>query len=424
MDTTTERAPSGWRWIPSLYFAEGIPYVVVMTVAVAMYKDLNVSNTYIAFYTSWLYLPWVLKPLWSPVIDLLGTKRRWIVLLQFVIGAALACVALAVPTSRFLQLTLAILWLIAFSSATHDIAADGFYMLGQPVHLQAAFVGIRNTAYRLAMITGQGGVVFVAGVLHESTGSAPRAWSIVFCLIAALFGAVAAYHTWALPRPLADTTSPKARAFLREFFEVFLAFFRKKDLPVILAFLLLYRLAEAQLLKLVQPFLLDSRAVGGLGLSLKEVGLVYGTVGVAALIVGGIIGGVAVSRYGLKRMLWPMIIVMHVPDLVFVLFAFAQPQNLLVIGAGLAIEQFGYGFGFTAYMVYMILVAEGEHKTAHYAICTGFMALGMMLPGFAAGWIEDHIGYRNFFLYVCAATIPSFTAAALLKIEPGFGKKA
>jgi len=416
-------APSGWRWIPTLYFAEGIPYVVAMTVSVVMYKNLRISNTDIALYTSSLNLPWVLKPLWSPVVDLFGTKRRWIFLLQFVVGAALAGVSFAVPTAHFFGLTLAVFWLMACASATHDIAADGFYLLAQPAHAQAAFVGVRNTFYRLAMLAGQGGVVFLAGTLQTRLGSVTRAWTLVFVAMAAVYGLIAAYHAWALPRPAADGPNRTGRSFAGGFVQVFADFFRRPDLAVTLAFLLLYRFAEAQLLKLVTPFLLDARAVGGLGLSTQRVGVVYGTVGLAALLVGGIIGGVLISRYGLKRMLWPMLVVMHLPNLVFVALAFTQPQNIALIGAALAVEQFGYGFGFTAYMMYMILVAEGAHKTAHYAICTGFMALGIMLPGMAAGWIEDHLGYQRFFLYVCLATIPSFTAAALVKIDPAFGKR-
>ncbi|PTX90995.1 AmpG family muropeptide MFS transporter [Opitutus sp. ER46] len=418
------RASAAWRWIPTLYFAEGIPYVIVMTVSVVMYKNLHISNTDIALYTSWLYLPWVIKPLWSPLVDLLGTKRRWTYLLQLVIGAALACVALTVPTTHFFQMTLAVFWLMAFSSATHDIAADGFYMLAMPPHQQAAFVGVRSTFYRMATLTGQGGLVYLAGALQERYGSVTKAWSIVFWIIAGVFVVAGLYHSWALPRPETDRPDTTNRSFLSGFAAVFVEFFRRKEIGRILAFLLLYRFAEAQLLKLVTPFLLDARDVGGLGLTTKQVGIVYGTAGVIALTVGGIVGGIIISRYGLKRMLWPMIIIMHVPNLVFVLLAFTQPQNLWLIGAALSVEQFGYGFGFTAYMMYMILAAEGHHKTAHYAICTGFMALGMMLPGMAAGWIEDHLGYQKFFLYVCAATIPSFIAASLVRIDPAFGRKA
>ena len=419
----SSRPRSVWQWIPTLYFSEGLPYVVVMTVSVVMYKNLQVSNTDIALYTSWLYLPWVIKPLWSPLVDLFKTKRFWIVALQFVLGASLALVALTVPGPAFFRGTLAVFWLMAFSSATHDIAADGFYLLAMPTHQQAAFVGVRNTFYRLATLAGQGGVVYLAGALQTMTGDVTRAWSLMFWLIAAFFVAAALYHLVALPKPASDRMVKREARFAADYFLVFAEFFRKPGIKTILGFLLLYRFAEAQLLKLVVPFLLDTRAVGGLGLTTQQVGVIYGTIGVAALTVGGLVGGYVISRFGLKRLLWPMILAMYVPNVVFILLALARPENLFAIGAALAVEQFGYGFGFTAYMVYMMMVAEGEHKTAHYALCTGFMALGMMLPGMAAGWIQDHLGYLNFFIWVCVATIPSFAATALIKIDPAFGKK-
>jgi PAT family beta-lactamase induction signal transducer AmpG len=413
-----------WRWIPSLYFAQGIPYVVVMTLSVVMYKNLKVSNTDIALYTSWLYLPWVIKPLWSPVVELYQTKRCWIVGLQFVIGAALAAVALTLPGPDFFRYSLAVLWLLAFSSATHDIAADGFYLLALPPNQQAAFVGVRSTFYRVAMIAGQGGLVWLAGYLQQSLGSVTQAWAWVFLSAAAFFLLVGLYHHLiALPRPAVDQPAANQPQMLAGWIAVFAAFFRKRDIGLILGFLLLYRFAEAQLLKLVTPFLLDPRPAGGLGLTTQQVGIIYGTMGIAALTVGGVAGGVAISRFGLKRMLWPMILAMYAPNVAFIFLALAQPENLALIGAALAVEQFGYGFGFTAYLVYMMMVAAGEHKTAHYAICTGFMALGMMLPGMAAGWIQEHLGYVNFFLWVCVATIPSFAATALIKVDPAFGRK-
>ena len=414
-----------WRWVPTLYFAQGIPYVVVMTLSVVMYKNLELSNTDIALYTSWLYLPWVIKPLWSPIVDLLREKRWWIVTLQCVIGASLALVALAVPAPHFFQLTLAVFWLMAFSSATHDIAADGFYMLALGERQQAAFVGVRSTFYRLAMIAGQGGLVVLAGTLRDASGSFTYAWSVVFFVLGAMFIAAALLHHIVLPRPAADHAAPRNAQFVAEFFAVFAAFFRKKDIAVILTFLLLYRFAEAQLLKLAAPFLLDARGVGGLGLTTQQLGIAYGTVGVAALTVGGILGGVYISRVGLKRALWPLLFAMHVPNLAYVALALWLPQSLWFVGGAIAVEQFGYGFGFTAYMVYMLMVASNdpEHRSAHYAICTGFMALGMMLPGMAAGWLQTQLGYTNFFIWVCVATLPSFGAAALLKIDPAFGRR-
>ena len=424
MDSTDQTTRNPWSWIPTLYFTQGIPYVVVMTLSVIMYKNLGLSNTDIALYTSWLYLPWVIKPLWSPLVDLRGCKRQWTVLLQVVLGAALAAVALTLPAPHFFQFSLAVFWLMAFSSATHDIAADGFYMLALNPHTQAAFVGVRSTFYRLAMIAGQGGLVYVAGELAESTGNVRLAWSLVFCLLAVVFGLAALYHRSALPRPAADRLSvAEGRHLWRDFTAVFGAFFKRPDVGSILSFLLIYRLAEAQLIKLVTPFLLDARSAGGLGLKTQEVGLAYGTVGVVSLLIGGLCGGVVISRFGLKRVLWPLVITMHLPDLIFVYLSQAQPTNLGVICASLAVEQFGYGFGFTAYMLFMIMVADGAHKTAHYAICTGFMALSMMLPGMPAGWIQEHLGYPRFFLWVCLCTIPSFVATALIRVDPEFGRK-
>jgi len=418
--------PGPWRWIPTLYFGQGLPYVVVMTLSVVMYKNLGVSNTEIALYTSWLYLPWVIKPLWSPLVDLLGRKRQWIVALQFALGAALAGVALTLPGTAFLRMTLAVLWLMAFASATHDIAADGFYMLALTQKTQSAFVGVRSTFYRLAMIAGQGGLVFLAGALGERLGSPVAAWQLVFALLAGFVGLLAAWHLWALPRPPIDQPAPRSGRLWVDFVAVFAAFFGRPDIARVLAFLLLYRFAEAQLLKLVTPFLLDPVAVGGLGLKTQDVGLAYGTVGVIALTLGGLLGGWVISLGGLKKLLWPLIVCMHVPNLVFVALAIAQPQALWLVSVAIAVEQFGYGFGFTAYMVFMLMVAEGHdnpHKTAHYALCTGFMALGMMLPGMAAGWLQERLGYLDFFVWVCVATIPSFAAAAWVRIDPTFGRK-
>ncbi|MDM4768171.1 MFS transporter [Pelomonas sp. SE-A7] len=420
--TPANRSP--WSWIPTLYFGQGIPYVVVMTLSVIMYKNLEVSNTDIALYTSWLYLPWVIKPLWSPLIELFGTKRLWVVVLQFFVGAALAMVALTLPGPDFFRWSLAVFWLMAFASASHDIAADGFYLLALPTHSQAAFVGVRSTFYRLANIAGQGALVYLAGELQERTGSMKTAWSVVFFVLCGLFIAMAVYHRFMLPRPETDKPVPGGGDTLREFGRVFARFFAKPGIVVILGFLLLYRFPEAQLLKLATPFLLDKPELGGLGLSTKQVGIAYGTVGLIALTLGGLLGGWVISRIGLKRALWPLILLMHVPNVVFLLLAMAQPHSLWIVSSALAVEQFGYGLGFTAYLMYMILVAEGEHKTAHYAICTGFMALGMMLPGMWSGALQAWLGYHWFFVWVLVATIPSFAMAALIKIPEGFGKKA
>lgn len=416
-----------WAWIPTLYFAQGIPYVVVMTLSVIMYKNMGVNNTDIALYTSWLYLPWVIKPFWSPLIELFSTKRVWIVALQFAVGAALACVALTIPGPGYFKMTLAVFWLMAFASASHDIAADGFYMLALPEHSQAAFVGVRSTFYRLANIGGQGGLVYLAGELQERTGSMQTAWSLVFGVLTALFVVIGLYHWLVLPRTTADvrgTGHARPTELARAFLQVFAAFFKRPGILVVIGFLLLYRFPEAQLLKLATPFLLDKPELGGLGLSTKAVGIAYGTVGLTALTLGGLLGGWVISKVGLKRALWPLILLMHVPNAVFVYLAMAQPQDVVIVSAALAVEQFGYGLGFTAYLMYMILVSNGPHKTAHYAICTGFMALGMMLPGMWSGWLQQLLGYLPFFIWVMAASIASFTMAALIDIPEDFGKKS
>lgn len=420
-DSPQPRSP--WWWIPSLYYGQGLPYVVVMTLAVVLYKNLDLDNTAIALYTSWLYLPWVIKPLWSPLVDLLRTKRWWIVTLQLLVGATLAAVALSLPAPGFVQLSLAMFWLLAFASATHDIAADGFYLLALQQHQQAAFVGVRSLFYRVAMISGQGGLVYAAGRLAESTGQVVLAWQLVFGGLAVLFAALALWHRALLPRPAADHAAAPGQGLWRGFAETFASFFRRPDIVRVLAFLLLFRLGEAQLVKLVTPFLLDPASRGGLALSTAQVGLVYGTVGVGALTAGGLLGGWVISRHGLARWLWPMVLAIHLPNLLFVALAAWQPQNLLFITAAVACEQLGYGFGFAAYLMFMILVAEGPSKTAHYALCTGFMALGMMLPGMVSGWLQQQLGYTHFFVWVCVATLPSVAVAATLKIPPDFGRK-
>ncbi len=612
--TRTKNNP--WSWVPSLYSAEGIPYVVVMVVSVIMYKRLGISNTDIALYTSWLYLPWVIKPLWSPIVDLLKTKRFWIITMQLIIGAGLAGVALTIPVPNFFKYTLAFFWLLAFSSATHDIAADGFYMLGLTKHQQAYFVGIRSTFYRLAMITGQGLLIIVAGYLESSTGlgqielnvktvnnnfvqetfndssitqidgqlrllhypnelkistntiskekydslqqfiesenikngyliktesktttnkiketpswwneiivgnlenfiknnfgktvikksadskignvgiayfylSKPPAqdeeivvnlshssgdksinlvkgtrfvftkenwnkpaiaffqidpklkkassasfqaisgnitlaWSITFGILAAMFFFFFVYHKFILPKPASDVSAKGENSnVFGEFFATFALFFKKKHIGVIIAFLLLYRLGESQLVKLASPFLLDAREVGGLALTTGEVGFVYGTIGILALVIGGLLGGFLAAKDGLKHWLWWMLIAINLPNAVYIYLSYAQPESFFAVLASVAVEQFGYGFGFTAYMLYMIYVSDGEHKTAHFAITTGFMALGMMIPGMISGWLQELIGYQHFFIWVIIATIPAFIITKFIPLDAEFGK--
>lgn len=598
-----------WKWVPSLYFAEGIPYVLVMTLSVIFYKRMGISNKDIAFYTSLLYWPWVLKFLWSPFIDMYKTKRFWIIIMQLLIGGGLAGVAFTTPLPNFMQYTLAFFFLLAFSSATHDIAADGFYMLGLSKHDQAFFVGIRSTFYRLAMLTGQGLLVILAGYfeaktglppveltvnaieLNDSTvfnpeditintndqslyvvsaedlsisrknigksnannilksvenwntkhgfylpeesvkaksswwkrtvsdplktslknkfnsksledfnevgnigityfhlnkkpgegetvvfnisyskgdksiglaksyriefnernwnkpalvafqvdpklqndasavfsglsGNIPYAWALVFGIITLVFLVFYVYHRIVLPKPESDRPNvTEGSNPFKEFISVFAEFFRKKNIGVIVTFLLVYRLGESQLVKLASPFLLDPREMDGLGLTTGQIGLIYGTIGIIALSLGGIIGGIVASRKGLKYWLWWMVIAMNLPNLVYVFLSYTMPSSLWIVGSSVAIEQFGYGFGFTAYMLYMIYVSDGKHKTAHFAITTAFMAFGMMIPGMISGWLQEIIGYQSFFIWVMICTIPSFLVIPFLKVDPKFGVK-
>ena len=423
--TGTKNSISPWYWIPSLYFAQGLPYVMVMTVSVIMYKRLGISNTDIALYTSWLYLPWVIKPFWSPVVDMFKTKRLWVLATQILMGAGFAGIALTLPTDAFFRITLAVFWILAFTSATHDIASDGFYMLALGVKEQSFFVGIRSTFYRIATIAGQGGLVVVAGWLEKSTGSITAAWSSTFLVVAALFVLIFGYHTAALPRPDSDAAVSRERvcvsSLFREFGAVFSSFFKKRHIATAILFLLLYRFPEAQLVKLINPFLLDPVENGGLGMSTEAVGIAYGTIGITGLSAGGIIGGICAARGGLAKWLWPMAWSLSLTCLAFVFLAYLQPQNIAVISACIFVEQFGYGFGFTAYMLFMIYFSQGEHKTAHYAICTAFMALGMMLPGMAAGWIQEMLGYERFFVWVMICCAITIAVCAFVKIDAGYG---
>lgn len=419
---TGSRSP--WAWIPTLYFAQGLPYVAVMTISVIMYKRLGISNTDIALYTGWLYLPWVIKPFWSPFVDIISTKRRWTLTMQWLIAAAFAGIAFALPTPLWFSLTLAVFWLVGFTSATHDIAADGYYMLALTEHQQSLYVGIRSTFYRVATVVGQGVLVIIAGALETSTGDIPLSWAIIFGILSLLFLGFALYHSWAMPKVERKGAALRSASEVwKEFIDVFAEFFRKKQVWVAIVFMLLYRLPEAQLVKLINPFLLDPTEAGGLGLSTAQVGIVYGTVGIIGLTVGGIIGGIVAARRGLKFWLRPMAWSMSLTCLTFVYLSFVPSPSLPVINICVFIEQFGYGFGFTAYMLYLIYFSEGRHRTAHYSICTGFMALGMMLPGMAAGWIQETIGYQNFFLWTMVCCLATIGVTYLIRIDPSFGRK-
>jgi PAT family beta-lactamase induction signal transducer AmpG len=415
----------GWQWIPTLYFAEGLPYFAVTAISVILYKSMGLSNSDIALYSTWFYLPWVIKPFWSPIVDMFSTRRKWIVATQLIMGAALASIAFTIPLASYLQWTICLFWLIAFSSATHDIAADGFYMLGLDQEGQSFFAGIRSTFYRIATIFGQGVLIYFAGKLETLTGNVALSWSITFGILCVILTFTGIYHSRMLPIPQSDT--PRRIQSISEIFSGFkniiFTFFKKPGIIPALLFMLLFRLPEAQLVKLINPFLMDAKADGGLAMSVEQIGITYGTIGVIGLIIGGILGGICISRGGLKKWLWPMVMAISIPDLVYVYLSYAQPDSLPVINSCIFIEQLGYGFGFTAYMLYLIYFAQGEYPTAHYAISTAFMALGMMLPGMISGYIQESLGYFNFFIWVIICCAATFIVSAMLKIDPTFGKK-
>jgi MFS family permease len=501
-----------WYWIPLLNFASGFPYVIIISVSVLMYKKLGISNEDIGLYTSLLYLPWVIKPLWSPFIDLHGTKRKWFLTMQLIISIAFLIVGFIIPTSQFFILSLAIFWVAAFASASNDVASDGFYMLALEKEQQSFFLGIRSTFYRAAMLTGNGLLILLAGYWEKQLGDNQKAWSYTMIFVGLVMSFLTIYNYFATPKAeLPIVTGEKAEE--KNFAIVFASFFKKRQIGIILAFILLFRLGESQLLKMLTPFLVDpiryelvettsdenqTKALelynskvkkgekitaseqqilysdlpiltvmatskktllevenknkdeyqnlnkaridfvnqlitdkgtqntihkGGMGLETEDIGIIYGTFGLIALTIGGILGGIAISRQGLTKWMLPMILAMHLPIIGFVLLAHFHPSSIYYIYTVVILEQFGYGFGFAAFMMYLIYVAEGESKTSHYAIATGFMALGMMLPGMLSGYIQQYLGYGNFFIWVLLATIPGLILSRFLAFPKDYGKK-
>jgi PAT family beta-lactamase induction signal transducer AmpG len=447
------RQQNPWSWIPTLYVAEGLPNVIVMTVAVVMYMQLGMSDTDIALYTSWLGLPWVIKPFWSPFVDLYKTKRWWVLAMQALLGSSLAGVAFTLNASFWLQGTMCFFFLMAFSSATHDIAADGYYMLELSEHQQALYVGIRNLFYRLALIFGNGVLIPIAGTLQlVFRNQEAFTWSLVFYGLAGLFLALWLYHAYIMPNKegLAKSEQPSDASLTdaeqvselpsddipaddvqlsgigSQLATALASFFTKfpvKDTVFAMLFLLFYRFPEAMLTKMSATFLIRPNSEGGLGLSPQEFGLANGTIGLAGLMLGGILGGILASRDGLKRWLWPLVCAITLPDIVYVYMSYTMPSNVWFISIFLFIEQFGYGLGFTALTLYMLYFSMGQYKTSHYAICTGISYLGLLLPGMLSGYLKDTMGYRAFFMMVMGLCLITFIVTSLIRIDPEFGKK-
>ncbi|WP_340202505.1 MFS transporter [Ascidiimonas sp. W6] len=416
----TKKNKNAWFWVPSLYFTEGLPYVIIITVSVVMYKKLGLSNADIGLYTSWFYLPWVIKPLWSPLVDIKSTKRRWFLAMQLLITFAFLAIGFVLPTNSFLILSLAFFWMAAFASATHDIAADGYYLMGLTQDKQSFFIGVRSTFYRLAMITGQGLIVVFAGFMEEHYSNPQNAWSVTMMVTAGLMLLVTCINMLTTSEVDEDVALEEKPSFI----EVFTSFFQKKQIWMSIAFIFTYRLGESQLVKMAAPFLLDTPQEGGIGLSTSEHGLIYGTFGVIALLLGGILGGILISKDGLGKWMLPMILALNIPNAFYAVLAFTQPDSVILAAAVVILEQFGYGFGFTAFMMYLIYVAEGISKTAHYSIATGLMALGMMLPGMISGYIQEYLGYPFFFVWVLLAAIPAIILIKKVDFPYEYGKKA
>ena len=419
MQRNSGRSP--YSWVSTLYFAEALPYMVVMALSTIMYTNMGLSNTELALYTSWLYLPWVIKPLWSPLVDSIRTKRWWIIAMQVLVGASLAGVALTLQTEWWLQLSLAFFWLMAFSSATHDIAADGFYIIGLTEKEQAFYVGWRSTFYRIGTIFCQGGLVVLAGVLQKGH-SMSVAWAMTLALAGLIMLALALWHSKVLKvskvsKVSKDSKDPKEFKILAPFRDTLRVFFCKEGVVPALLFMLLFRFPEAQLAKMAQPFMLRGQEEGGLGLSTETVGLAYGTIGVIALLAGGILGGWLVSRNGLKRWWGPMIAAISLPDAVYIYLAMAQPTSLWILDTCVAVEQFGYGFGFTAYMLFLVYFSKGDRSTSVFSICTALQALGMMLPGMMAGYLADQWGFATFFWWVMGCCLVTVVVSAMVKVE-------
>jgi PAT family beta-lactamase induction signal transducer AmpG len=413
-----------WSWIPTLYYTQGIPYIMVVTVSVIMYKDLGIDNAEIALYTSLLSAPWVFKPAWSPFIDIFKTKRWWTYLMQGLIGVSFAGAAITLNTPNFFETSLIFLFVVAFCSSTHDIAADGFYMLALNEERQSFFVGIRSTFFRLAMWSGEGVFIVLAGVIAAKTSDPTFSWTSILAIVAVLMIVMSAYHGFILPKPDEDVpVKSEGESQVKAVLNTFVEFMKKEQIILSILFILLYRLGEGQLVKLAGPFLLDAREAGGLGLSVTEVGVVNGIIGLLALTVGGILGGIVISRHGLKKWLWPMIFIINLPNVAYWFLAHYQPESFITISTLVGIEKFGYGFGFAAFLMFMIYVAKGSHKTAHYAFCTALMALGMLLSGAVSGFIQEQVGYEQFFIWVLISAIPVMIVTPFIKIENDFGKK-
>jgi MFS transporter, PAT family, beta-lactamase induction signal transducer AmpG len=403
-------------WVPTLYFAEGLPFFAVAMIAGILYKRLGVSNDVIALYTSWLLLPWSLKPFWSPLLEMFKTKKFFVVLTQFLGGSCLALVALCLPLPDYFRYSLALFAVVAFCSSTHDIAADGLYIASLSPKEQAAYAGWQGGFYNVARFFSQGGLVILAGYL-EARMDVPRAWMAIFAVMGLILVLLSFYHARVLPKGGAERRSEGFAQMVATFKDVVESFLKKKNIFLLLVFILLYRAGEGQVVRIGPLFLVDEREAGGLGLTTEQFGTIYGTVGTVAFILGSVLGGYFTAAVGLKRALLPLICAMNFPNATYLYLSAALPTNPLVVTLALSVEMFGYGFGFVGVILLMMQeIAPGTYQTAHYAFATALMNLGLMLPGTVSGKIQMALGYRNFFVWVLVSALPALVLARFIPL--------
>ena len=412
-DLQTEKVESKKKvlpiaWVPTLYFAMGMPFVVLNMVCALMYKGMGVSDTQIAFWTSLIMLPWTLKPLWSPFLEIYKTKKFFVVLTQVLSGVMFALVAMALHLPDFFVITIALLAVVAISGATHDIAADGTYMSVLSKDEQARWIGWQGAFYNIAKIAATGGLVYLAGVLKDMVG-VTKSWMIVMLAIGILMIILGVYHYSMLPQDRQAVSKKRGLAETwHELWRVLTEFFKKKHIVYYIFFIILYRFAEGFVMKIVPLFLKAPRAEQGLGLTEQQIGLCYGTFGAAAFVLGSILAGYYIAHRGLQKSLFSLAVVFNLPFVAYTLLAIYQPESLWLIGSGIVIEYFGYGFGFVGLTLFMMQqIAPGEHQMSHYAFASGIMNLGVMLPGMMSGAISDWLGYKMFFIFVLFCTIPA-----------------
>ena len=419
MPSTLQASRNPWFWVPSIFFTQGLPYTIATIVSVVMYKRLGISNADITLYTGWLFLPWGLRALWSPIIEYFHTKRFWITWMELALGAAMALVAFSIPVPYFFQLSLAFFFLVGFSSSLHDMSVDSFYMLSLSMKEQAYFAGFRNVFYRMAVISAQGLLVVLAGELEQYYGDIPKAWSICMGIVALMFLLAFCWHRVVLPQPeVALKHEPIRSLSWEKLLAPFKTYFQKEQIWLLMTFLLFYRVGESQLMKMIPPFLLDDPSLGGMGMDTSAVGVNYGTVGLLAMVAGGFLGGQIINRIGLRKSLWVMFLAMNLPNLPYAIIASAQPDQLAWVNLVIFLEQFGFGVAFTIYLMVLIVTVKGTFQTSHFALSTGFMVLGMIIPSMLSGWVQEQIGYQWFFLYAFVCSLPCIWITYQMSFHP------